>query len=554
MVTSLTAVGCGLDGEPSDPCELLDLAGDHTRAADASNPAVVAFSNGDGTLTVLRTCAALGSCEGELLQQTIHTQNGVPEQIMMTGSGRWLTYRVGRGLWSVDLDGEHEEQGGPGDVDEVVGSLRGGDWIVYRSNAGISSDENQLWAYYAGHEDDLLGDDGEQIDRPHFRIGAGLDLRVAALGHRHLVARRLLGNGDEELYLVRIAPARRHDDDSTYEKGEPLLLARGHRFSRVVITEGRSPADHGDPYEFQHDVPTDVAVVATAGVRVTHDNGKQSRDYDDARTLVYRVSDLTQVANFSGAVVSSTLDLDDIAGLSAVSPDGSHLAYRTPRGSLALRNLETQRSCMVRPASSGAEHLVAGFGADGTLYFESRERNHELVYAYDTAHADQTRLSDKTGVWRLKAAPPQAYVDETGERHPWAVVAFSGFHAASEGRTEPIPYDDVNFLPRDDETLWLLDGKEGDAFDEFNELSLRRIQPGFDGAAMAFETESADPSVQVEGEAGASSFTYTYTGKSTVCMSASQAASQTTPWASQCSTPDRPTRYLNNGLPENELD
>src|SRR5690606_1727464 len=145
-----------------------------------------------------------------------------------------------------------------------------------------------------------------------------------------------------------------------------LLLARGKRFDRVIITTGPSPADYGDPWELQHEVPTDVQVIATTG------------QGSSARTLIYAVSDTDQIANFEGAVLSSPMPLEDIAGLSAVSPSGTHLAYITPRGSLALRNLDPDHqgdsACMIRPATA-AKHALAGFAADGTLYFESSERS-----------------------------------------------------------------------------------------------------------------------------------------------------------------------------------
>src|SRR5690606_7702401 len=125
-----------------------------------------------------------------------------------------------------------------------------------------------------------------------------VDLRVAAMGHRHVVARRILGNGEEELYLVRIAPARRHDELGSSTRGKPILLARGKQFTRVLITAGPSPAERNDPWEFQHEVPVDVRVIATS---------TEGGEGSSARTLVYAVSDATQIANFEGAVVSSPI-------------------------------------------------------------------------------------------------------------------------------------------------------------------------------------------------------------------------------------------------------
>jgi hypothetical protein len=560
--------GCSLDSEPHAICGSLDLSTAHTRGLEQEAPTVVALSDGAGRITVVRSCDQ-PECGAELVTQTINLGD-IPDQLLLTASGRWLTYRVGPNLFRVDLERPDLEapdpqfDGGPGGVHELVGSLLGGDWLIYRTWGADTEPfddtppvhESELWAYYAGdyngEASDLpLGDDGQ----PHFRIGEDLgsdfDLRVAAMGNRHVVARRILGDGDEELYLVRIAPARRHDELGSSSRGKPLLLARGAHFERVLITSGPSPAEHGDPWEFQHDVPTDVRVIATSG--------EGSR----ARTLIFNVSDTTQIANFEGAVVSSPIPLEDIAGLSALSPNGTHLAYITPRGSLALRDLESHSACMIRPATA-ARHVLAGFAADGTLYFESIERGEtevngaagpdaEIVYAYDPKTEEFTALTDDEHTWRLYAVPPERYETESGERIPWAIVAIDGFHAARpHARPQALYYDDVSFLPRGDESLWLLEGEEGDSYEEDNRLTLRRVQPYApnDNGSLSFDAE-ADPTVLDNGQFR-HQFTREYSRKSSVCVSTSQSASRTTPWATSCSTPDKPTSYLNSGLPQGE--
>lgn len=569
---SAALTACGLDSEPATICGSLDLSAAETRSLEQEAPTVAALSDGAGRVTVLRSCDDPSSCEAELISQTINLGK-VPDQLLLTASGRWLTYRIGSELFRLDL--EHIEQpadGGPGGVHELVGSLRGGDWLIYRTwghNADPTANpangtppvhESELWAYYAGADSDLPLDEDGDSERPHFRIGEGLgsnfDLRVAAMGHRHVVARRILGNGDEELYLVRIAPARRHDELGSSSRGKPLLLARGKRFSRVLITSGASPDERDEPWEFQHEVPIDERVIATSG------------EGSSARTLIFAVSDVSQIANFEGAVVSSPLPLEDIAGLSAVSPNGSHLAYITPRGSLALRDLESHSACMIRPATA-ARHVLAGFAADGTLYFESIERGRtevngatgpdaEIVYAYDAKAEQFTALTDDQHIWRLYAVPPKRYETEHGELVPWAVVAIDGFHAARpDARPQALYYDDVSFLPRGDESLWLIEGEEADDLSDTNHhLTVRRVQPtqldhGLDGSPLEFEGETADPTVLDNGEP-LDRFTRSYSDKASVCVSTSQSASRTTPWATSCSTPDKPTSYLDSGLPQGE--
>ena len=560
VTIAAAAVGCSLDTEPARMCGSLELGASSARSLEGDTPAVVALSDGAGGVTIVRACDGFG-CEAELLSETRYL-NANPDQLLLTASGRWLTYRVGPDLFRVDLDDPTASaEGGPGGVHEIVGSLLGGDWLVYRTwgegpapEGAVPVNESELWAYYAGDVDELpLDEFGEPTTRPHFRLGEAsqLDLRVAAMGHRHVVARRILGNGEEELYLIRIAPARRHDELGSSSRGKPILLARGSRFTRVLITSGPSPAEHGDPWEFQHEVPTDVRVIATSG------SGER------ARTLVYAVSDASPIANFEGSVVSSPVALEDIAGLSAVSPSGSHLAYLTPRGSLALRDLENHDACMIRPANA-ARHTVAGFAADGTLYFESVERGRSevggaagpdasIVYAYDPAREEFTALTDDRHIWRLYAVPPQRYHDEGGARLPWAVVALDGFYAAGGGdRPQPLHYDDVSFLPRGDDSLWLLEGEESDTFNEPNRLTVRRVMPS-SGAedTVDFDHDDADPTV-LEGDELHDRFTRSYSNKASICVSTSQSASRTTPWATTCSTPDKPTSYLDSGLPNAE--
>src|SRR5690606_16891931 len=105
-------------------------------------------------------------------------------------------------------------------------------------------------------------------------------------------------------------------------------------------------------------------------------------------------------------VVTSQIPLEDIPGLSAVSPSGTHLAYIRD-GDLMLRDLESQRSCQVR-GSTRSTHLLAGFAADATLFFEAAHDGSTLesVDAYSPLDGSFTRLTSGTeSVWRLQAVP-----------------------------------------------------------------------------------------------------------------------------------------------------
>jgi hypothetical protein len=520
-VVATAGLALGLCACDLEPCGNLELGAPIEPTPE--HGAVIAVGD-QGQIEVLRSCAGDTQCESQP-QPVILSETEPPDQVMLTGSGRWLVYRMGSDVGRVDLDACADDDvctstaSGFGGIDEIVGSLRGGDWIIYRSWGEGSSARSELWAIYVGDEQLLDNDAGET----RFRLGAGMELRTVAMGHRHVVARRSLGDGSEELYLIRVTPARYVDRVDHGERGEARLLASGDSFQRVVITEGPSPADRGDPFEFQHEVPTDAQIIATSG------RG------GSARTLIYSVANLGQIANFAGEVVTKHAALEDVPGLSPVSPDGSRLAYITPGGSLALRSLEDQSSCMVRSATS-ATHLLAGFAADGTLYFEAEEERPskdlnestqvvELVHAYDPATQLFTQLTEDLGVWRLKAVPP-SYED-----HPWAIVGAQGDYLVEPGELRvSLNYDDARYLPRSD-SLWVIEAES-----ETYEPSLRvhELQPNSDtGPERAL-------------------FERSYEAVSTVCFSASQSASRTTPWASHCSAPTDPETWLSADTPEAE--
>ncbi|PRQ06399.1 hypothetical protein ENSA7_39450 [Enhygromyxa salina] len=548
QVLATVAIAASLGACDLEPCGPLDLVGTQTRGFDRQGPTVIAVSDG-AQVEVVRTCARADCGFAELEIQSLPLR-APPDQIMLTASGRWLTYRVGSGAYRIDLDATQSQSPGglgtqsandvgvPGNIDELVGSLRGGDWLIYRTyGAGGTHDaepRSELWAVYVG---ELA--EGEAAQQ--FRLGAGHDLRVVAMGHRHIVARERLDEGREDLYLVRVAPARRVDILAGSAVGDPLHLTSGDSFRRVMITEGPSPAEIDDSTEPHAEVPTDVQVIATTGEGAS------------ARTLIFAVADLDHVANFSGEVVTSLNPLEDVPGLSPVSPDGKHLAYVTTRGDLALRNLDDQRSCMVRPASA-TRHVLAGFAADGTIYLQAEESGHEAVYAYQADTQVFTPLTGSDQQWRLQAVPPRRYELDDDEHPPlpWAIVRGDDELAARGPGTGPknLSYEQASFLPRGDETLWLLE-----ANNDGSHLDLRRIQPIASGNVLGFDTTDADPTV-CRGADCKSPKPYSHEYSSpltTVCVSVSQSAIDTTPWATQCSEPTKPKRYLDSGPPAGEL-
>jgi hypothetical protein len=503
VLVSLPLTGCDLPA-----CESLDLQARQLRggAQPTALPAVLAVSDGR-RVSIMRECQATGACEDLSLELP-----EAPHQLMLTASGRWLVHRTHSVVERLDLDsctisrkGGHacpaDAVGTQNNIAALIGTLRGGDWIIYHDKS------RQLWAVHVG--------DGELQEFP---LGSGLGLSVIALGHRHVVAHKRRGDGIEELYLIRVAAAPEIDEFAESNTGKAKLLAVGPAFRRVLITEGPSPAELalGDD-----EVPTDARVIATSG------------EGAGARTLIYDVANLGQIANFAGEVVTKHAVLEDVPGLSGVSPDGSHLAYLTSDGGLALRNLETQRSCLVK-SSDASKHLLAGFAADATLYFEAEEEAYlradntgyerqpvENIHAYDplteTFTAITTSQTDSLAkVWRLKAAPP------SHDGQPWAIAAYDGEHIVKPGsKAESLNYEEARFLPRSTGDLWVLEAKS-------ERLDVHRLDPRLDEKIR------------------------TYTPESMVCVSSSHSADGTAPWATRCSDASEPEKYLDNSLPDLE--
>jgi hypothetical protein len=514
MLVVLPLSGCDLPA-----CESLDLRATQSRALLKSavvnqQGAVLAVSD-RGNIEVLRECATDDECELRKLSLELPQQLGLAEQLMLTASGRWLIYHSGSEVRRRDVDaciGEEtcdwKSVAGEIDIDELIGTLRGGDWIIYRNT------NNQLRAVHVG--DEVL--EGES----DFALGSGLDLRVVGLGYRHVVARQSRGDGTEELYLLRVAPALKVDEFGSTTIGKGLLLATGPAFHRVLITEGPSPAEREDPQEFQHDVPTDAQVIATSG------------EGPDARTLIYDVSNLNQIANFAGEVVTKHAVLEDVPGLSAVSPDGSHLAYLTSDGGLALRNLESQRSCLIK-SSDSATHVLAGFAADATLYFEAEEEAYlrgdntgyerqdvENIHTYDPLTETFTALTTpetdpRVKVWRLRAVPPRHH-----QGQPWAVAGSNGEYIVKpDAKAESLNYVEARFLPRSNEAgdLWVIEAESE------SRLNVHRLTPDVHEQLEVYQTQS------------------------TVCVSSSPSAGWIAPWATRCSDAKDPEAYLDSGLP-----
>ncbi len=525
---ALLAPGCVDEAEPSVPCGRLAPI-DPEQSAVASGPTVIALADRLGRVTIVRQCEDCS--EDELRSHTLELGD-TPDQIMLTGSGNWLVYRSGDRLFKLDLSplADPASTGplprfdvGEGAV-ELVGTLRSGDWIVFR-------DVDGLRAFDADADQDLE----PETARP-FRLGSDdLDLRAVALGERNLVARRVLDGGEQELYLVRVNPSVKHDRGGPEGRGSVERLGRGE-FSRVVITRGPTPDVLGEA-DPTGQLPIDEFVAATSG------------QGEDAHTVVYRVEDGELSDRFHGAIATSRRPLDSIPGLSAFHPGGDRLAYLTPAGSLAMRSLHSQGACMVRSASTG-EHLVAGFSADGFLYFQSSEDGEggarNRVFAHDPTRRETTALSPADQSQTLAAVPAVAGVDSTGRAKPWAITVRDGYFAMWAGEAAPsvsVPQEELRFLPRLDSGLWMLDAPVDEEEPVFRNLQLRRMDTLPNGVDE-LEVDETPPTDATTG----GPFTHRYAGAQRLCLSATRPGA----WSTRCATTEDPVTFMQTGLPETE--
>ncbi len=539
LVFSLTA--CTTDTDPTIPCGSVDLGAPDT-AVMARSAHVFAFTDTNGEVAVVRDLCPRSTCAGaeiDLLRlgiDDLQIDGALPERLMLSGTGNWLAFLKDGVLRKIDLACDPAEDEtchratrvweDQRHTTDLVGSLRSGDWVVLRDGDGLQA---------------LDLSDAEE---PPLRLGEDDRLLAVALGDRSLVARRILDGDEEELFLIRINPTKHHDMSGYASAGTVQFLGRGRAFSRVIVTRGPTPAELGDTDERDPDVPIDEYVVATSGAG------------DDATTVVFRVMDGEPIDAFPGQAVSAHVPLAEIPGLSAVSPDGSHLAYVTPSGALAMRGLGDQGACLVRSSTEG-HHTLAGFGADGTLYFESEEgradgRTLERVAAYDPNRVAFHWLAGEQFSSRLRAVPLRAAEAEDGSRVPWAVTAHDGFFGVQQGddpQSLGLDPGRLSFLPRltHDDSVWLLEASDED--EQYagprTRLALKKVRADADSDRtdlLDFDArESAPAYVDDAGEY--QTFDESFTSKYQICVSATRPGG----WRAACSDSDDPVAFLHAG-------
>lgn len=551
MVLTITASAC-LPADPTEPCDA-SLAAPASAALDLvenESDRVLALVEPTGGITVVRDrCTFRSDCSfgGELTEERVSLPPGADaNQILLTSAGRHLIVRTADRILSFDLDQpmvsdegdrSYPSVEGPSGAVNLVGALRGGRWIIYR-------DVDGLVAYDATENRALPL---EPRDDPY-------DFKAVAMGDRHLVARRVVGPGEEELWLIPIDPSPARDE---LRAGVPKMLTRGGKFTRVVVT--RAPPPPGS-LEDPEPRPLDIHVIATEG-----------SDPETARTHVFDVARGDYVDGFDGAVVTSYQPLNHLDGLSATSPDGRSVAYLTPRGSVALRKTAASSSCLVRSAATG-RHRLAGFAADGRMFFEAHERDEEgrvndRIYGYQLGAANYDALTPADDSYRLKAVPLRAHFDERGVATSWAIAQVDSGAVAVQapgrgetpGRGDRLRFDATSFLPRDrnldlDDSLWLLEASESTNTSASYALELARVTPlRPDGGALEFEDDESPLScgdAQCEDDSALQVFRREFSASRPVCLAFSRGQA----WAHSCATPHDAREVIRTGLPASEIE
>ncbi len=396
------------------------------RLASASAP-VVAMSGQDAASSVVLYPACDGAeCslrESRLAPNGDLARSVAPgSAVLVTSAGNWVVaidWSTGKvHTWNI-----HQGELVPGvDLDSqhkirrLVAGMRGSDSVLVRDDTG------RLFLWHAGTK------------APPRRL-ADASTYVVAVGQRYVVTRTIV-DGTENNIQILDTQGWSHD-----------LLPVSH-LARVAISPG------------------DTHVALTVG--------------EEPETLVFDTPTMTLRDQFFGALAAGRADLEDIPGLASFSADGTRLAYQTSRGALAIRDVETAGSCLVRSSTEG-QHAIAGFAASGILYAESHEGRYAQsdrtrVLAFDPATRRLTALGPAREKFHLSAVP--ARPDELGVG-PWAVgVANGEYSGLAEGDSfTRLRLDEVAFLARDTAQVWAVETMPSAADASNRTLTVRSIVP-----------------------------------------------------------------------------
>jgi hypothetical protein len=488
---------------------------------------ILAITNLDGSISVLRDrCVTEGACEtrGEIAEERIDLPPGVglPDQVLLGSTGRWMLVRTGRQLYALEL-GSSAAATRLGESDFLVGTLRSGDVFIVR-------DGPQLRAW-----------DMDTLDSTEL---GGSGLFALAMGERSVIARRRLDSGDDQVVLVAVTPSKRND---VVEPGEELPLLRGPSPSRVVLTRGPSPDVLGRPDDLHTERPTDSHVAITVG----------TADENDSKTYLFDAGTGELVDQIAGGVQHGREVLGAVPGLSPVSPDGRQLAFITPRGSLALHDLHTGAQCLVRSSTAGV-HVVAGFSGAGTIVTERKDEHGRQVLAYDMErHVSHTLSPPGLGI-TLRAVPAGG-----AEGIPtWALGNVDGrtFGLAPDAEPQALGLKETAYLPRNrpalerPDTLWLVEADDDRDEPDTTEIRLQRVRPVLRGDGTLRFPLAEEPQTCPGGDcdspdADVRPFTRAYNDSAPVCF----AASRVNTWSTECTVAADRREFLRAHLPASEL-
>ena len=433
---------------------------DGSVAAHAESP-VLAISDSPKPYVVHPVCSATSGCRlvRTYLDASVEADGETGEDDPLTGGAALLVTSTGRWVVSIDVAAStiRSWQVDPWAADPVLPEenlsfQKDDEDVARRLVVGLRNSNTIVVRNIAGElgsiEPDSLGFRPIAPDRP--------ELKVVAVGDQFIVGREIVDGSRERVVLVPVAA-----DAPGLNK--PMDLAVVPALSRVEIT-----AD-------------DESVMFTAG------HG------DDAETFVFSIPDGTLVDRFLGGAVTGPLRLDALPGLRAASPDGTHLAYRTSSGALALRDLQGSTSCLVR-SSSGGDHRVAGFSADAMLYMQA---DHDLgtshIFAFDTWTSTLTALDPDDRGHHLVGAPPRL----EHRSRPWAIGVRDGSYSAvqADAPASSLGLEGPVFLPRvdDESALWIADRYEDDT--SHTRFGVRRFVPRLEGRSFEFSVADEQESV-----------------------------------------------------------
>ncbi len=421
-VVGCLALGCDAARDPSTPCAALAL-GDADPGAVVSRrrAPVLAMAGGSDDPFVLHfVCPTPESPEAdcELQREPLDGIGAGENAVLVTSAGDYIvaTDRDEARLHLYSFSPTGALQRHPEDLVlddrelpvELLASLRNSNWII-----GLDRERRMRRYMPTQQSADLVAPE------------LGEKLTLATVGEQYIIGRVRHGEEDEALYLIAV-------DESLDTHHPPTLLMRGRPATHLVVG------------------PRDEHVAVTLG------HG------DNAQTVVFRIPDAALVDRFAGELVSGREDLTETVGLRAVSPDGSHLAYRTPAGSVALRDIESSSACLVRSSTIGGDVKVAGFSAEGMLYFESEVGlGSATISAWDPAERYLAVLSTPQEDAHLVAVPSQTPPGAIA----WAIGVHSGTYMALADSlpVERLDLHTAVFIPRDDPKLWVLDSERNNA-------------------------------------------------------------------------------------------